>query len=281
MPRSSTITAAIIQKICDSIRLSGSIATGLMATRITMKTYQGWALKVDRGGGTRLQQKLVRDVRKTSAAFKLNVERMLRSSDNWRAHAWWLERKYSNEYGKPLPQPPQPDPEARAGKPKYSRTMWVEVRRPESSEDKARREAAKQEQVPADGNRTQEPGDAPSVETSQDRSPKAGERPALAWVPVTDFEALALKPIAGRLLSAADDSCDEPVAGVITDSYWARAFGRSPKVIGRKIRIHEIRVTIVGVTSWDHSQPGEEPIAELMMPDGAVPLFRGRKKKAA
>src|SRR6185436_4824413 len=63
----------------------------------------------------------------------------------------------------------------------------------------------------------------------------------------TDF---GLRPALGRLLSASDDlkSGISPVV-VLSYDYWTRRFARDPGVIGKKIRVNDYPMTIVGVSA--------------------------------
>ena len=62
------------------------------------------------------------------------------------------------------------------------------------------------------------------------------------------FDALGVTPLAGRGLTQADDAGPGmgPVA-VISESYWARRFGRVADVVGKTIALNGVPVTIVGV----------------------------------
>jgi predicted permease len=62
------------------------------------------------------------------------------------------------------------------------------------------------------------------------------------------FDALGVTPLLGRGLTHADDAGpgSGPVA-VISESYWARRFGRSADVVGKTIALNGVPVTIVGV----------------------------------
>ena len=62
------------------------------------------------------------------------------------------------------------------------------------------------------------------------------------------YRTLDVKPVLGRPIEDADDGNvgSGPVV-VISDGYWARRFGKSPDVIGKKIALNSIPITIVGV----------------------------------
>ena len=70
---------------------------------------------------------------------------------------------------------------------------------------------------------------------------------------------LGLDPIAGRLLTPADDDLASATsAAVIGERYWERRFGRSPAAIGKVVTIRDRAFTIVGVTpaSFQSARPG-------------------------
>jgi predicted permease len=62
------------------------------------------------------------------------------------------------------------------------------------------------------------------------------------------FDTLGVKAAAGRLMTAADESLDPPVA-VIGHGYWQRRFGGDRAAIGRTIFFSGRAYTIVGVTT--------------------------------
>jgi predicted permease len=64
------------------------------------------------------------------------------------------------------------------------------------------------------------------------------------------FDSFALKPAAGRLLNARDDSgpSARPVV-VLSERYWARRFGRDPGVIGTTVKLDDKPYEIVGVVA--------------------------------
>jgi len=63
------------------------------------------------------------------------------------------------------------------------------------------------------------------------------------------FEVLGVRPVIGRLFTAADDhrGCGIPGA-VISYSFWQSEFGGSPSVVGRKLAINGQPVSVIGVT---------------------------------
>ena len=87
------------------------------------------------------------------------------------------------------------------------------------------------------------------------------------------FDLLGVRPIHGRLLTAADDAepgrggPDGPVA-VISDAYWTRRFARDPSVLGKHIQVGTEWVTIVGV-----APPGFLGLQVGMPLDVTVPMM--------
>ena len=98
-----------------------------------------------------------------------------------------------------------------------------------------------------------------------------GDTPSDVWGQLVSgnyFDALGLKPAAGRLLSPNDDRVDAEPAVVISDGYWRRQFAGAPSAVGRTIRIAGHPVTIVGVapagfTGLGGSGPGYDFFAPL------------------
>jgi predicted permease len=62
------------------------------------------------------------------------------------------------------------------------------------------------------------------------------------------FETLGVVPAVGRTLDGGDDEPGANAVAVLDYAYWQRAFGGSPDVIGRTIRLNNSAFTIVGVT---------------------------------
>ncbi|HUA62008.1 MAG TPA: ABC transporter permease [Verrucomicrobiae bacterium] len=61
------------------------------------------------------------------------------------------------------------------------------------------------------------------------------------------FEVLGVRPLAGRVFTAADDRTASPIA-VISYDFWRQQFDASPEVLGRNLRTGHAVFQIVGVT---------------------------------
>ena len=65
------------------------------------------------------------------------------------------------------------------------------------------------------------------------------------------FQALGVRPRAGRALIGQDDSGAASSVAFIADRYWARRFGRSSDAIGRDIQLNGTRFIVVGIAPAD------------------------------
>ena len=254
MPRLSIINDALIAKFCSHLRISGSIRSAISATGLARATYYSWVSKVREGGGSELERKFVAAVELAEGEVKLITERMLRQhfDTNWRAAAWCLERMYPQEYG--LRRLPVLSDRDDLAEPSWPTRVFIMKKAPSAPRVKV-------EPVRADAKPTPEPEEGlPEV-----------ERVSGAWVTGAYYEMLGLEPILGRLLRTDDDRPEAPPVAVITDAYWARRFGRDPKVIGQTLRIEGVAVTIVGVSTSEINSPPGGRLAEITMAVGVRP----------
>jgi putative ABC transport system permease protein len=91
------------------------------------------------------------------------------------------------------------------------------------------------------------------------------------------FPLLGMKPAIGRLLGPSDDrmgAADSAVA-VVSWSYWNSRFNLDPAIVGRRIVVEDIPVTVVGVAPRNFSglRVGVRP--DIWMPLAMVPMMRG------
>jgi predicted permease len=114
------------------------------------------------------------------------------------------------------------------------------------------------------------------VDTGQGGS--ADEKVTGRMVSGNYFSVLGLNAAAGRLFSALDDTAENanPVV-VLGYSYWKRKFALSPTIIGKDIRLHGYRFTVVGVAppGFEGDVVGEQ--MALYVPLSMQPeIVRGR-----
>jgi putative ABC transport system permease protein len=65
------------------------------------------------------------------------------------------------------------------------------------------------------------------------------------------FSTLGVRPAVGRLITAADDVRDggpEGLVAVISYSFWQRQYDGAPQIIGSKVLLDRVPVTVIGVT---------------------------------
>src|SRR5262249_33659872 len=85
------------------------------------------------------------------------------------------------------------------------------------------------------------------------------------------LQMLGVPPVAGRLLTAADDVPGVARAVVISDGLWTRAFGRDKSVVGRTIQLNGRAATIAGIMPPQF----QFPVGELTPTEMWVPLQVG------
>jgi predicted permease len=84
------------------------------------------------------------------------------------------------------------------------------------------------------------------------------------------YDTLGLMPVAGRLLTRADDQPGAPLVAVASYGYWERQFGASPAVIGQTMPINGVPVTLVGVSPPGFVGANVGAVADLTVPVAAI-----------
>lgn len=104
----------------------------------------------------------------------------------------------------------------------------------------------------------------PASLTANDRT----DQIALTAVASNYFSGLGMKPAIGRLILPGEgETPGEEAVLMLGHSYWQSRFGGDPGIVGKKVRIDGISVTIIGVLPRDFH--GSFSIFEI---DGYVPL---------
>jgi hypothetical protein len=95
-----------------------------------------------------------------------------------------------------------------------------------------------------------------------------------AWVSGGYYATLGLQPVAGRLLTDADDRPGAAPVVVITDGYWERKFAPKSDAIGREIIIEGKPVVVVGVSPAGFTGTTVGDTADITLPLGILPQIR-------
>ena len=91
------------------------------------------------------------------------------------------------------------------------------------------------------------------------------------------FDQLQVKPQLGRPILAADDRIGAPTVALISRDLWQRAFGSSPAVVGRTIKVNMVPVTIVGVAPREFTgAKSVQSSPDLFLPLSSQPLVAPR-----
>jgi len=80
------------------------------------------------------------------------------------------------------------------------------------------------------------------------------------------FNTLGIQPALGRLLQPSDDRRSAPPAIVLNYAYWQKAFGESPSVIGRVVKLNGLPFTIVGVAERKFLSLSFDAIYDVWLP---------------
>ncbi len=62
------------------------------------------------------------------------------------------------------------------------------------------------------------------------------------------FNFLGVRTVLGRPLEPADDRPGAPIVAVISYAFWTKAFGGSPKIVGKIVNVNQLTAAIIGVT---------------------------------
>jgi predicted permease len=68
------------------------------------------------------------------------------------------------------------------------------------------------------------------------------------------FEMLGIRPLLGRTYTAEEEASKAPVV-VLNETLWRRKYGSDPSIIGRKIRLVDWPVTVIGIVGARQAQP--------------------------
>lgn len=86
------------------------------------------------------------------------------------------------------------------------------------------------------------------------------------------FNVLGIPPIVGRPLAEDDERPGAAPVAVLSESFWVRAFGRDPAIVGRSITLNGIRHEVVGIVPTAFREIGRAQIGSAGAPQVFVPL---------
>ena len=82
------------------------------------------------------------------------------------------------------------------------------------------------------------------------------------------FDVMGLSPILGRLTSSADDGPGVPPVAVLRYESWMKRFGGDSSIVGKRIRLDGVPVTVIGVLEPAPFFPGEaEALLNMVISD--------------
>lgn len=96
------------------------------------------------------------------------------------------------------------------------------------------------------------------------------------------FEQLRIRPQLGRPILTSDDNIGAQPVALASAALWRRAFGSSPNVVGRTIKVNMVPVTIIGVTPPGFTGAKSVQAApDLFFPMSTQPLVEPRGKNGS
>ncbi|MBS1805938.1 MAG: ABC transporter permease [Acidobacteria bacterium] len=124
-------------------------------------------------------------------------------------------------------------------------------------------------------------GSAPTFNTRRAESAQAAQTLNGEYISGNFFATLGINASQGRLISTYDDNENAPAVAVMGYGAWQNQYGADPSIIGSKLLINEIPVTIVGIApqAFFGARLSQNP-PELWMPLSQQPAFEGNGRKS-
>jgi predicted permease len=124
-------------------------------------------------------------------------------------------------------------------------------------------------------------GNTPTFSTRRAGSPAAAQTIDGEYVSGNYFSTLGIQAAGGRLISPFDDKEGTPAVAVLGYRAWQDLFGGDPSIVGAKLLINELPVTIVGIAppKFFGDRLASSP-PELWIPLSQQPAFEGNGKKS-
>ena len=124
-------------------------------------------------------------------------------------------------------------------------------------------------------------GSTPTFNTRKADSAQAAQTVDGEYVSGNYFAALGMSAYRGRLISVFDDKENAPAVAVMGYGAWRNQYGSDPSILGSKLLINELPVTIVGIAppGFIGARLAQNP-PELWMPLSQQPAFEGNGRKS-
>jgi predicted permease len=87
------------------------------------------------------------------------------------------------------------------------------------------------------------------------------------------FPVLGLRPLIGRLIGPEDDRIGSADSAVVSWSYWKSRFNLDPGILGKRIFVDDVPLTVVGVTPPSFSGLQEGLKSDIWMPVAVEPMI--------
>jgi len=124
-------------------------------------------------------------------------------------------------------------------------------------------------------------GSTPTFNTRRPESPQAAQTINGEYVSGNYFATLGMNAYRGRLISTFDDRESASAVAVMGYRAWQNQYGADPSIVGSKLLINELPVTIVGIAppTFFGARLAQNP-PELWLPLSQQPAFEGNGRKS-
>jgi predicted permease len=124
-------------------------------------------------------------------------------------------------------------------------------------------------------------GNTPTFSIRQPESTEGAQTIDGEYVSGNYFSTLGISAAQGRLISPVDDQENSPAVAVMGYRVWRNQYGGDPSIVGAKVLINELPVTIAGIAPEGFfGDRLEQNPPELWIPLSQQPTFEGNGKKS-
>jgi hypothetical protein len=124
-------------------------------------------------------------------------------------------------------------------------------------------------------------GSGPTFSIRQPESTEGAQTIDGEYVSGNYFSTLGIDAVQGRLISTFDDQENSPIVAVMGYRAWRNRYGSNPSIVGTKLLMNELPVTIVGIAPPGFSGDRlEQSPPELWIPLSQQPTFEGSGRKS-